>query len=153
MKKRILSLALTLVLLLCGCGGSEKNAYTLSHADELLASGAFEGSEMGPVDMDVVSILYGIGTSAITEGVCYMAANTSASADELTLLILTDEESAIAAEAAFRTRVESQLIVCKSYCPAAVPRLENAFVARRGNTVLLAVGDPQVIQLLESIQN
>ena len=155
MKKRILWIILAL-LLLCGCGSNDSNdskaVYSLSHAEEILNSGAFEGSEMAPLDSDILAILYGIDESTITESVGYMAVNTSASADELVILICTDEEAAIAAEQACRDRVAAQITVCESYCPAAVPRLENAFISRRGYTVLMAVGDPDIIASIKGIQ-
>jgi len=145
MRKRILAAALAF-LLLCACGsGGSKAAYTLEHSNELNNSGAFEGSEMAPLDMDIVAMLYGIDETTIAEGVYYMAVNTSASADELLVLILTDENAAIAAEEACATRVKSQIAVCEDYCPAAVPRLEGARISRIGNSVLFAVGDPDLI--------
>jgi len=146
LRKRLLAVALTLILLLCGCSsGSSPKAYDLSIADELLASGAFEGSEMAPLDMDVVAMLYGIDRATITDGVYYMAVNTSASADELLVLLLTDENAAMAAADACTARVKSQIAVCEDYCPAAVPRLEGARISRVGNSVLFAVGDPDLV--------
>ena len=148
MMRKIVMAALALMLL-CSCGSSGQNnakpPYDPSIADVLLESGAFEGSEMAPIDSMIVSILYGIDEGTITECVGYMATNTSVSADELVVLLLTDETTAIAAEDACKARVASQITVCESYAPAAVPRLEQALISRRGNTVLLAVGDPDTI--------
>lgn len=152
MTKRILAAALAL-LLLCSCGSNNSKAsYTLADADEVLNSGAFEVDNMAPLDGFLISLLYGIEESTITEYAGYMAVNTSVSADELVVLILTDEEAAIAAEEACKARVAAQIAVCKSYAPAAVPRLEQAVISRRGNTVLLAVGDPDVLSTLKGIQ-
>ena len=148
MIKRILPLLL-LVLLLCGCGASK--AYTMEHADELLASGAFEGSEMEELDGRVLPILYGIDEKTVVECRAYMASNSWTSADELAVIVFTDEQAAVDAEAAFRVRVKAQLEVMGFYAPASVPRLENAFISRRGNTVLFAVGDPDVIASIKSI--
>ena len=133
-----------LVLLLAGCtgDGSAARPYTPDDAQILLDAGLFNG-DMSPLeDSDVVALLYGIDGTAIRECVCYMAANTAVSADELTVLVLTDEDAAIAAEAACRARVEHLIDVSKDYTPAAVPRLEAAVIRRVGNTILLAVGDP-----------
>lgn len=146
MMKKIFALVLALMLL-CGCGqsGSSPSAYDLTFADKLLESGAFEGSEMAPVDLEVAALLLGIDPDTIVEGVYYMAVNTSVSADELLVLILKDEESAIAAEEACKARVEAQIKVCESYCPAAVPRLEGARISQLGNSVVFAVGDPELV--------
>lgn len=152
MKKRIFALVLAL-LLLCGCGGKQSKAsYTLADADEVLHSGAYEVDNMAPLDSFILAMLYGIEEHTIAECVGYMAVNTSVSADELVVLILTDEEAAIAAEEACKARVSAQIAVCESYAPAAVPRLEQALISRRGNTVLLAVGDPEILSSLKGIQ-
>lgn len=148
MMKKILMAALALMIL-CSCGNSGQNnakpPYDLSIADALMESGAFEGSDMAPIDSMIVSILYGIDESAISECAGYMATNSSVSADELVVLVLTDAEAAEAAEEACKARISAQITVCESYAPAAVPRLEQALVSRRGNTVIMAVGDPEVI--------
>lgn len=145
MMKRIFAVLLLLVLL-CGCSKpAAETPYTPALAEELLASGAFEGSEMAPLDMDVVSILFGIDPAAITEGVYYMAANTSVSADELLILVMADEQAAMDAKSACERRLQDQIAVCTDYCPAAVPRLESAILNRIGNTVLFVVGDESAI--------
>lgn len=142
-------MAVLALMLLCSCGSSGQNdpkpPYDASFADALLASAAFDGSEMAPIDGFVVSLLYGIEESTISDCVGYMATNTSVSADELVVLVLTDEAAATAAEEACRARIAAQIAVCESYAPAAVPRLEQALVSRRDNTVLLVVGDPDII--------
>ena len=150
MMKKILMAVLALMLL-CSCGAKEKAPYTLADADTVLNSGAFEGNEMAPIDEFIVSILYGIEESTISECAGYMAVNTSVSADELVVLVLTDEDAAIAAEEACKARVTAQIAVCESYAPAAVPRLEQALVSRRGNTVLLVVGDPDILSTLKDL--
>lgn len=134
-----------LVLLPAGCTGDRGGAarpYTPDDAQTLLDAGLFNGDMSLLEDSDIVALLYGIDGTAIRECVCYMAVNTAVSADELTVLVLTDEDAAIAAEAACRARVEYLIGVSKDYTPAAVPRLEAAVIRRVGNTVLLAAGDP-----------
>lgn len=140
--KRIITCFLLLALLLCACGQKAPQPYTAGDADSLLAADGLFNSQLAQVDGDIAVLLYGLDAEGVSEAVCYMTANTSVSADELTLLILKDESAAAAAEQACRDRIASQIAVCESYCPAAVPRLEGAVVSRIGNTVLLAVGDP-----------
>ena len=132
---------LILLMLLCGCTVSE-TPYTIGDAKILLEADLFNG-DMGPVDKNIVSQLYGIDEDAIQDCICYMAANTASSADELTIFILADENGAKLAEEACQKRVENQIEASRNYAPAAVPRLENAVIRRIGNTVLLAVGDPE----------
>lgn len=145
MKKRIFALVLAL-LCLCGCGHNvSPSRIELSFADTLMNAGAFEGSEMAPVDLQVAAILLGIDPDAIEEGVYYMAVNTSASADELLIVTMKNEEAALAVKDACQARVAAQIKVCESYCPAAVPRLEQARITRIGNSILYAVGDPDIV--------
>ena len=132
---------LILLLLLCGCTAGEAH-YAISDAQILLEAELFSG-DMGPVDKAIVSQLYGIDEEAILDCVCYVAANTASSADELAVFILTDENGARSAEEACQKRAENQIEVSRNYAPAAVPRLENAVIRRIGNTVLFAVGDPE----------
>lgn len=132
---------LVVLLLLCGCTAGE-TPYTVGDAQILLEAGLFNG-DMGSVDKAVAAQLYGIDEAVIQDCVCYMAANTASSADELTVLILTDEAAAGLAEAACQKRMKNQIEASRSYAPAVVPRLENAVIRRSGNTVLFAVGDPE----------
>ena len=141
----LLAVVLVLAMGLASCaGGSGQAAFAPEDAKTLLDSGAFDPS-MGEVNGSVVAGLYGLDAASIQDSVCYMAANSSVSADELTILALTDEAAAQAAVDACKNRVQNQIATCRSYAPAAVPRLEGAVIRQAGNTVLLAVGDPQLL--------
>lgn len=137
--RRALAL-LALGVLLAGCGGEAP--YAVEDARTLLDAGLFD-SGMAPVESHLAALLYGVEEETIQACVCYMSANTAASADELTVLILTDEDAARAAETACQRRIEAQIQDFRNYTPAVVPRLEAAVIRRIGNTVLLAVGDPE----------
>lgn len=139
--KRILLLAVSAALLLAGCSAPTPSAFSTGDADALLAAGLFDEG-MAQVDASIVAMLYGIDEATITSCVSYQTTNTSVSADELTILVLKDEAATQAAVAACEKRVDSQLEICRSYAPQAVPRLEGAVVRQLGNSVLLAVGDP-----------
>ena len=132
---------LILLVVLCGCTISE-TPYTVSDAQILLDADLFNG-DMGPVDKSIVSQLYGVDEDNILDCICYVAANTASSADELTIFILTDENAAKLAEDACQKRAENQIEASRNYAPAAVFRLENAVIRRIGDTVLFAVGDPE----------
>lgn len=132
---------LILLVLLCGCTAGE-TPYAVSDAQVLLEADLFNG-DMGPVDQYFAAKLYGIDEDTILDCICYMAANTASSADELAIFILTDANAARLAEAACQKRAENQLEESRTYAPAAAPRLENAVIRRIGNTVLFAVGDPE----------
>lgn len=133
---------LALALLLCACGGGQSaEPYTADTATALLDAGAFSG-QMEEVDSATALLLYGIDEADVSECVCYMASNTSVSADEVTVLVLKSEDAVEGAIAACKERIASQIDSCTSYCPDQVPRLEDAAILQRGNSVLLAVGDP-----------
>ena len=143
-KKLVLLFAALLAVSLMGCSSNSPKSsagYTVDDAQVLLDAGVFNG-EMGKIELGTVAMLYDIDRDPIKDGVSYLASDTSVSADELTILILTDEEAAKTAETACEKRLDSQLNTAKNYTPAAVPRLEGAVIRRQGNTVLLAVGDP-----------
>lgn len=149
--KKAIAAAVMLAVFLCGCGSTDA-AYVLSDVSQLLEAGAFPNSDMAPVDSTIVAVLYGIDPDTIQECSSYQATNTSVSADEVTVLILTDEKAAEAAEQACRQRVDSQIAACQSYAPSAVPRLEQALISRRGSTVLLVVGDSEIVGSLDGLQ-
>ena len=151
--KRVMLCALALLTLLAGCSGSGGAArpYTPDDAQTLLDAGLFNGDMSLLDDSGIVALLYGVDETAIQACVCYIAANTAVSSDELTVLILTDEEAAIAAETACRARVEYLIDTAREYTPAAVPRLEAAVIRRVENTVLLAAGDPDKME--EAVNN
>lgn len=144
MRRKLLWPVLALVLLLAACAGTPNDSqplYAVGDAQRLVDAGAFSG-QMEEVDSYIVALLYGIDEDTIKECAGYMAINTSVSADEVTVLILTDNDAARAAEEACRKRADSQIESYQTYCPDQVPRLEDAVILRRGNTVLFAVGDP-----------
>ncbi len=152
MKKILPGCALALMVLLSGCAGEPVHtihieavpSYSAADAGALIDAGAFQG-EMEEVDAYVVSMLYGIDEESIKECACYMALDTSVSADEVTALVMADEEAAQAAVTACQERVEDQIGQCRDYCPDQVPKLEDAVILRRGSTVLFAVGDPDAL--------
>ncbi len=138
--KRLFALTLCLFVL-AGCSGGER-PYTTADATKLVEAGVFDG-EMAIIESSVVPLLYGIEPDSLVEYISYQAVNTAVSADEVTVLVLKDEDSARRAEEACRARVESQIENCRLYSPGAIPNLEAAQISRVGSTVLMAVGDPQ----------
>ena len=139
---RITSVFMLLALLipvLASCGQNTE-PYTTGDAQALLDAGVFDG-DMVKVE-SFPSTLYGVDREDIADCVSFRAANTAASYDEVTVLILDDAEAAENVVKALREVVESEIENAKAYCPAAVPRLQAAVIDRIGNTVLFAVGNP-----------
>ena len=148
---KALALLLASVFLLSACGGKSGGAYTVQDVQTLLDAGVFSG-QMERVDKDVLLVLYGIDAATVEDCAGALALDSSVSADEVAVLVLTDEQAAQDAEAALEARVADQMEVCATYCPGAIPSLESAVVDRVGNTVLLAVGDPDALpQAVEAL--
>ena len=142
MKKAIMTALLAAVLLLSACGGEESAAYTAEDVQALLDAGVFTG-EMEPVDGSIAAGLFGLDASTVEEITCYMAINTSVSADTVAVFVLTDEEAAQAAVSACESVVASRIESSAQDGPDQVPTLEDAVVSRQGSTVLLAVGETE----------
>ena len=140
MKQRLIWPVLALAVLLSACGADGK-AYTTADAQALIDADAFDG-EMEQVDSYTVALLYGLEENAVIDCASYIAINSSASADEVTVLVLRDEAAAKTAEESCKKRVEGQIESYQTYGPDQVPRLEEAVISRREHTVLLAVGNP-----------
>ena len=132
---RIVPLALTFVLLLCACGG-ETPYEPAATADALLESGAFS-EHLESIDQDVACLLYGLDESTVTDSAVY--GSTGATAEELAVFTLTDEEAAEAARAALETRISDQRAAYESYIPEEVTKLDVAILDIRGSSVLLVV--------------
>ena len=86
MKQRLIWPVLALAVLLSACGADGK-AYTTADAQALIDAGAFDG-EMEQVDSYTVALLYGLEENAVIDCASYIAINSSASADEVTVLVL-----------------------------------------------------------------
>ena len=153
MKKALICLLLTAVLALSACsGGGGKSAYTAEDVQTLLDAGVFSG-EMEQVDSAVAAGLFGLDAATVEEITCYMAINSSVSADEVAVFVLTDEAAAQTAEEACVAHVELRMESSAQYCPDQVPKLEDAIISRLGSTVLLAVGETDSLKAaVESLE-
>jgi len=143
MKKRLILPLLAALVMLTACGKTEEQApYQTSDAKALVDAGAFSGA-MTEVDDEVIPLLYGVDEELITACSCYAASNSSVSADEVAVFVMEDADGASTAVEACKQRVAAQIDACQDYCPDQVPRLEDAVILQRDNTVLLAVGTPE----------
>ena len=107
MKQRLIWPVLALAVLLSACGADGK-AYTTADAQALIDADAFDG-EMEQVDSYTVALLYGLEENAVIDCASYIAINSSASADEVTVLVLRDEAADKTAEESCKKRVEGQI--------------------------------------------
>jgi len=136
MKKVSYAVLVLALLTLCACGGKEAKTFEPSGVQTLLDSGAFS-EELEAIDTEVACVLYGIDPNTVTD--CAVYGSTGATAEELAVFVCADEEGAKAVEALFTTRVSDRTADMTGYMPKEVLKLQEAVVARRGNSVLLVV--------------
>ena len=141
MKKFInLTLVLALALVLTACGSkTEAEVWDTGDVQALLDSGAFS-EELEELDKDTAFILYRLadyGLDRLSGAVEFRSAG--ATCEELAYLVLDSEDSAKAAKGALEDYVQSQIDENVDYRPAEIPKLENAYIDQRGETLLLVV--------------
>ena len=144
MKKWTLCLAAALVaLILSACGSKTESlaVWTEEHGQEILASGAFS-EELEEVDGDTAWALYrleqaGLERESLTGALCRRSAG--ATCEELAVLTFDSEESAGTAAQAMQDYLDGQIESNRDYRPAEIPKLENALLECRENTLLLVV--------------
>ncbi len=143
MKKLLtLTLALALVLGLSACGGKEdETVWDTGDVQALLDSGAFS-EELEELDKDTAFILYKLadyGLGRLSGAIVRRSAG--ATCEELAYLVLDSEDSAKTAEKALEDYVQSQIEANEDYRPDEIPKLEDAYISRRGSTLLLVVAN------------
>lgn len=141
MKKLLtVTLALALVLGLSACGGKEdETVWDTGDVQALLDSGAFS-EELEELDKDTAFILYKLadyGLDRLSGAIVRRSAG--ATCEELAYLVLDSEDSAKTAEKALEDYVQSQIEANEDYRPDEIPKLEDAYISRRGSTLLLVV--------------
>jgi len=135
--KKLLSgvLAAALCLSLAACGGG-KAGFSPDDAQTLLSSSAFSET-LESIDQSTACLLYGIDEDTVTGSAVY--GSTGATAEELAIFTLKDEESAKAAATALGYRVEDRADELADYLPNELPKLDKAVIETRGSSVLLVV--------------
>ncbi len=144
--KRLLLPLLTLVVLLSACSpapSSETPGFSSGLAEQLLGCGAFS-EPIDPLTPDIAWGLYrlsaaGLAREQMTDTIAYHS--SGATCEELSLLTFTDEKTAQTAAAALKEYVSDQIAANRDYRPAEVPKLEQAYLMCRENTVLLLVAN------------
>ena len=117
------------VLVLTGCGQSGKTAYSTALV-ERIAQAAFALYKLGD---------YGLTEEDLTD--CAVLRSAGATCEEGAVLVLSDQDKASQAEKAVKAYVDSQIAANESYRPAEIPKLEQALVEQRENSVLLVVAN------------
>lgn len=150
MKKFLrLTLALALLLGLAACGGGENNApplYFSGHVAKIDEAGAFTADlyDLEEVDADTAFLLYRLGGRGLERKdlkECTALRSAGATCEEAAVLVFTGADEAKTAVDALGDYIAGQIEENTDYRPAEIPKLENAWISRRGETVLLVVAN------------
>lgn len=140
-------LALALALGLAGCGGKEENnapaLYAPHHVDDMVEAGAFS-EELEELDGDIAFQLYRLEEYGLTREdlkECAVLRSAGATCEEGAVLVFSNSEKAETAEGALKDYIQNQIEANEDYRPSEIPKLKEALVDRRGESVLLAVAD------------
>ena len=112
-----------------------------SLTDQLFASDAFS-EPLEELDADLTWMLYGLEEAGLPRASLTGAQSyrsSGATCEELALLTFTDEDSAQTAANTLDVYLTGQIQANRTYRPKEIPKLEQAFLERRGTTVLLMV--------------
>lgn len=146
--KKLLSFTLALVLALgltaCGGGNGTPALYSAGDVKKISESGAFDQElyDLEELDADVAFMVYGLEGCGLTredmkEGAVLSSAG--ATCEEAAVLVFADADKAETAEGALKDYIQSQISANEDYRPQEIPKLENAYIDRRGESVLLVV--------------
>lgn len=143
MKKLLsLTLALALVLGLTACGGKKEN-YKTGDVQAMVKAGAFS-EELEELDGDTAFALYKLADAGLEREDlkdCAVQRSAGATCEEAAVLVFTSADKAKTAKGALEDYVQGQIEANTDYRPAEIPKLEEALVDVRGETLLLAVAN------------
>ncbi len=139
MKTKLFAVILVLALLLSACGGGEKPYSVKDTSEALLEGDGVFSEELIPLERAVFVPFLGLDDEKLTDGAVYVSSGSTA--EELAVLEFADENAADSAIAQVEEHLDNQKESNENYRPQEMPKLENAVLRRRGNTILLLVAD------------
>ena len=144
MKKLLtVTLALALALGLTACGGKAEKTYTTKDVQAMADAGAFS-EELEELDGDTAFMLYKLADYDLEREDlkdCAVQRSAGATCEEAAVLVFTSADKAKTAKGALEDYVQGQIDANTDYRPAEIPKLEEALVDVRGETLLLAVAN------------
>ena len=147
--KKLLHMTLVLALLLglsaCAKGGDNDAPplYGTYHVAALVEAGAFS-EELEELDGDTAFMLYKLADYDLEREDlkdCAVQRCAGATCEEAAVLVFTSADKAKTAKGALEDYVQGQIEANTDYRPAEIPKLEEALVDVRGETLLLAVAN------------
>ena len=147
--KKLLHMTLVLALLLglsaCAKGGDNDAPplYGTYDVAALVEAGAFS-EELEELDGDTAFMLYKLADYDLEREDlkdCAVLRSAGATCEEAAVLVFTSADKAKTANGALEDYVQGQIEANTDYRPAEIPKLEEALVDVRGETLLLAVAN------------
>ena len=147
--KKLLHMTLVLALLLglsaCAKGGDNDAPplYGTYDVAALVEAGAFS-EELEELDGDTAFMLYKLADYDLEREDlkdCAVQRSAGATCEEAAVLVFTSADKAKTANGALEDYVQGQIEANTDYRPAEIPKLEEALVDVRGETLLLAVAN------------
>ena len=138
-------LALLLVCGLAACGGTNDAPplYAAYHVEKMVEAGAFSET-LEELDGDTAFMLYKLADYDLEREDlkdCAVQRSAGATCEEAAVLVFTSADKAKTAKGALEDYVQGQIEANTDYRPAEIPKLEEALVDVRGETLLLAVAN------------
>ena len=145
----IAAMILSVAAVLYGCGKSpgetgtpeEENPYNTIIDAGVLAEYLFDNitfaDELTEVDDDIAYEIYGIDKNAVKDISVYMS--TGATAEEIAVFTVSDDEEALLVSAAMSSRIEQQKSGFENYVPEEIPKLESAVITEIDSAVIMIV--------------
>lgn len=140
--KKILVLIMTLLLLLSACGKKEES-YSVGAVESMAQAEAFS-EDLEELDGDIVFSLYGLADQGLERDnlvACAALRSAGATCEEGAVLVFANEDQAQKALTAMQDYIQRQIETNEDYRPAEIPKLENAFVDQKSNSVVLIVAN------------
>ena len=147
--KKLLHMTLVLALLLglsaCAKGGDNDAPplYGTYDVAALVEAGAFS-EELEELDGDTAFMLYKLADYDLEREDlkdCAVQRSAGATCEEAAVLVFTSADKAKTAKGALEDYVQGQIEANTDYRPAEIPKLEEALVDVRGETLLLVVAN------------
>lgn len=139
----VLALALTLGLAACGGTNDAPPLYAAYHVEKMVEAGAFSET-LEELDTDTAFSLYRLADCGLVREdlkECTALRSAGATCEEGAVLVFSDADKAKTAADALNSYIAGQIETNTDYRPTEIPKLENAWISLRGETLLLAVAN------------
>ena len=161
MKKSLIAIAISAVLMLTGCGGGEEAVEANATVQVADASAAdITNAVMAEIEIssamektaENIGAYYDIDVATVAEMSVFVC-GSGAYPDELAVFRFNDEAGAKAGADAVQSRLDGQIAVYKDYTPAEMYKLDEAVIITDGNWVVFAAcaDNSRAKEIIESL--